>query len=310
MSRNTVILDCDPGIDDALAIFCAARYSNLLAITTVSGNVSVDKTTHNALAITQIAGIDVPIHRGAPRPLTAPPLYADHVHGSTGLADVELPPLTRTTTSDDAIGFLCDITRRRDDIDLVAVGPLTNVALAVQADPRFADRLRSLTIMGGAISTGNVTAVAEFNIWADPEAAHVVAEAGIRPRFVTLDITHQVCADLNFIAALRRADTGTSRFAADLVEFCWSTEANVHGALALHDPVALLACTHPGLFGLRARRVAIETAGEYTRGMTVVDERSHARESDANAHVVTAVDHREAIGLIVDACIDPCATLR
>ena len=177
--RPSIILDCDPGVDDTLAILTAARYGDLLGITTVNGNVSVDHTTRNALAVAQIAELDVPVHRGADRPLVAPVHGATRVHGATGFGKVAHPELHRSETSDDAVGYLLDMSRSRDDIDLIAVGPLTNVALAIRHDPGFVSRLRSLTIMGGAANgLGNVTAVAEFNIWADPESAAIVFDAG------------------------------------------------------------------------------------------------------------------------------------
>ncbi|MEO8697781.1 MAG: nucleoside hydrolase, partial [Acidimicrobiales bacterium] len=167
--RAKIILDCDPGVDDTIAILTAARYGDLVGITTVNGNVSIDHTTRNALAVTQIANLDVPVHRGAERPLVAPVHGAARVHGLTGFGTVAHPELHRTQASDDAVGYLLDMSCGDDEIDLIAIGPLTNIALAIGRDPTFLSRWRSLTIMGGAAhGLGNVTAVAEFNIWADP----------------------------------------------------------------------------------------------------------------------------------------------
>jgi inosine-uridine nucleoside N-ribohydrolase len=305
--RRAIVLDCDPGLDDALAILTAARYGDLVAITTVNGNVGVDKTTNNALVTTQIADIDVPVHRGAARPLVSPPLSAARVHGESGLQGPVLPRLERHPASTDAVAFLLEVTRQRDDIDLVAVGPLTNVALALRADSGFARRLRSLTIMGGGVHMGNVTATAEFNVWADPEAAAIVFDSGIHLTMVGLDLTTQVRATAEHVAELRDAATPTSIFAADLIGFYRSSVTAMGSTLggALHDPCAVLAVTHPELFDLHDRWVAVELNGTYTRGMTVVDERGHHDGPPANARVAYGVDSAAALRLIVDAAISP-----
>jgi inosine-uridine nucleoside N-ribohydrolase len=301
--RRRIVLDCDPGVDDTLAILTAARYGDLIGITTVNGNVSVDHTTRNALAVTQIAQLDIPVHRGADRPLVAPMHGATRVHGVTGFGTVAHPELLRGETSDDAVGYLLEMSRAYDDLDVVAVGPLTNIALAVRRDPGFLARLRSLTIMGGAASgLGNVTAVAEFNIWTDPEAAAIVFESGVTPALIPLNLTHQVMASAATIERLRAAATATSILAADLLGH--TVAIAVEGKSALHDPCAVLAVTHCELFGLRPRYVAIELTGTHTRGMTVVDERRHSP-SVPNALVGYDVDDATALDLIVDACRDP-----
>ena len=301
--RPSIILDCDPGVDDTLAILTAARYGDLLGITTVNGNVTVDHTTRNALTVTQIADLDIPVHRGADRPLLAPVHGATRVHGVTGFGVFEHPELRRREASDDAVGYLLDMSRTRDDIDLIAVGPLTNLALAIRRDPGFVSRLRSLTIMGGAANgLGNVTAVAEFNIWADPESAAIVFDAAIAPTLIPLNLTHQVMADRETIDQLRAAATATSALAADLL--CHTIGIAVDGNAAMHDPCAVLAVTHPQLFGVHPRHVAIELTGSHTRGMTVVDERRH-NSSPPNALVGYDVDHTAALDLIVDACREP-----
>jgi inosine-uridine nucleoside N-ribohydrolase len=301
--RPKIILDCDPGVDDAVAILTAARYGELIGITTVNGNVGIDCTTRNALVVTQIAELEVPVHRGAARPLVAPVHGAVRVHGATGLGEIEPPELHRGETSSDAVGYLLDMSRTHADLDLVAVGPLTNVALAVRRDPSFVSRLRSVTIMGGAArGLGNVTSVAEFNVWADPEAAAIVFDAGIVPTLVPLNLTHQVMAGLATIDELRRAATPTARLAADLLTH--TNGVAVDGNSALHDPCAVLTVTHRELFGFHPRHVVVELTGTHTRGMTVVDERRHET-SEPNALVAYDVDASAALALIVDACRRP-----
>ena len=301
--RPRIILDCDPGVDDTLAILTAARYGDLIGITTVNGNVSVDHTTRNALVVRQIAQLDIPVHRGADRPLIAPVHGATRVHGVTGFGSVEHPELLSGETSDDAVGYLLEMSRTHDDIDLVAVGPLTNIALAIRCDPRFLSRLRSLTIMGGSANgLGNVTAVAEFNIWADPESAAIVFGAGFTPALIPLNLTHQVMASRETIEQLQSAATATATLAADLLSH--TIGVTVEGNTAMHDPCAVLAVTHPELFGLRPRHVDVELTGSHTRGMTVVDERRYGSPTP-NVLVGYDVDDKVALELIVDACRDP-----
>ncbi|HEV8295819.1 MAG TPA: nucleoside hydrolase [Acidimicrobiales bacterium] len=307
MSRPAIVLDCDPGIDDAFAILTAARNTELIAITTVNGNVSVDKTTRNALVVAQLAALDVPVHRGAAVPLVAPVHDAARVHGESGLVGANLPPLERSPEGTDAVGCLLGLTRQRDDIHLVAIGPLTNVAIAIRTDPDFARRLASLTIMGGGVGMGNVTASAEFNIWSDPEAAAIVFDAGIPIRTIPLNVTHQVLAGHQQADELRAAGTTTAHFAADLLDQygAGTSQTGVEGKGAIHDPCAVLSLTHPDLFELVERRLDVELTGTHTRGMTVVDERRFPSERRSNALVGYQVDADAVLRLILDASIDP-----
>jgi inosine-uridine nucleoside N-ribohydrolase len=195
--RPAIILDCDPGHDDAIAIVVAAQETELLGITAVAGNAPLDRTTHNALVMRELLGIDVPVHSGAVRPLIVEPSPAAAVHGVSGLDGADLPEPTRPLDSTDAVGFIVDTCRAREGTWIVAVGPLTNVALALRAAPDLISRIGGISIMGGG-SFGNRSAVAEFNIWADPDAASIVfgdAGAAGRPLVMAgLDVTHQFLA--------------------------------------------------------------------------------------------------------------------
>ena len=188
-----IILDCDPGIDDALAISFAAGSPEieLAGITTVAGNVPLAKTTANALAVAAFAGLtDVPVTPGCAAPLLRPALHAEHVHGESGLGGAVLPAPRRSAESGHAIDFIIDtIAAARGEITLVATGPLTNIGLALRREPRLATWVRDFVIMGGSASRGNVTPAAEFNIWADPEAAAIVFGAGWPVRMIGLDVT-------------------------------------------------------------------------------------------------------------------------
>ncbi|HEY1738447.1 MAG TPA: nucleoside hydrolase [Acidimicrobiia bacterium] len=278
-----VVLDCDPGHDDAVAIAVAAYRARLIGVTTVAGNVGLDLTTHNALGVLELLDLDVPVHSGAAVPLAAAdqaPRHAEHVHGETGLAGAVLPEVTRTVESDDAVGYLIDVTKAVAGLWIVATGPLTNVALALERDPELAHRIAGISIMGGG-TFGNVTAAAEFNIHFDPEAADVVLRCG-SPRILMcgLDLTHQFGVDDEFVARLR--DLG-NRFGPFCAGFLAAYLENVRAltkrrdVAALHDPCAVLAVTDPELFAGARVPVDIETKGEHTRGMTLVDRRSWTR---------------------------------
>lgn len=300
-----MLVDCDPGLDDAIALLAAAHFAELVGITTVDGNVGIDHTTRNALAVAQIADLGVEVHRGASRPLADKSRGARHVHGATGLGDVELPPITRSVESDDAVGFILETSRRVEDLHLVAVGPLTNIAEALQRDATLPERLSGLTIMGGAAAGGNVTAAAEFNIWADPEAADIVFRLGGDVCMVGLDVTHQVLLGADQVAQMRQADTPAATLAADLLDYAVARSAELRGwaGAPIHDACAVLAATHPSLFDGDRRPVAIELTGTHTRGMTVVDDRPTAASSDNNnrVRVLRTADADTVIGLIVEA---------
>ena len=273
-----LVLDCDPGLDDAVAILVAAHYADLIGITTVAGNVGINRTTRNALVVAQMAGLDVPIHRGAALPLAGAAVDGSRIHGDTGLGDATLPDLTRSEASDDAVAYICDTARSVDDLHLLAIGPLTNVALALQRDPDLRRHLASLTIMGGGTHSGNVTPVAEFNIWADPEAAAVVFEKAAPVTMVGLDVTNKVIFGDREIARMRAGETPATELAASVVEYLLDRFRQYldHSTVPVHDATAVIAATHPHLFERSRHPIAVELSGAHTRGMTVADLRPAA----------------------------------
>jgi inosine-uridine nucleoside N-ribohydrolase len=184
-----VLLDCDPGHDDAIAIVVAARNTDLVGITTVAGNAPLTSTTHNALVMRDLLGIDVEVHSGSSRPLVGEPKHAGHVHGESGLDGADLPEPTTPLNGTDAAQFIVDACHKHDKLWLVPVGPLTNIALAMQKDPAVAQRIAGISLMGGG-SFGNRSAMGEFNIWADPEAAQIVFSSGAPIIMAGLDVTH------------------------------------------------------------------------------------------------------------------------
>jgi inosine-uridine nucleoside N-ribohydrolase len=282
-----IVLDCDPGHDDAIAILLALASPELQlrGITTVHGNQTLEKTTLNALKVLELAGrSDVPVARGADRPLVRELSVAAHVHGESGLDGPVLPEPTARPVDDDALTFLAR--ELRPGVVLVPTGPLTNVArlLAERPDVR-PDRI---VLMGGAIGLGNMTPAAEFNIWADPEAAAAVFESGVPVTMVGLDVTHQAIVTPERAERLR-ASGRIGEVVAELVEFFGQYHRKTYGWAGppVHDALALAAVIRPELLGTEERRVDVELGSELCRGRTVVD---LYRRTDAAANASVAVD--------------------
>lgn len=298
-----VIVDCDPGHDDAIAILLAARHTELLGITTVAGNAPLERTTHNAIVMRDLLGIEVPVHAGADRPLVVPAVHAEYVHGESGMDGADLPATSGPPDGTDAVGFIIDTCRATEGIWLVPTGPLSNIALALRAAPDLARRIAGISLMGGG-SFGNRTAAAEFNIWADPHAAAVVFGYGGPLVMSGLDVSHRFQATPERIAEIRAIGGRLAIVLADLLVFFSGTYVNRHDDLLgapVHDPLAVLALTHPHLLQHRAAHVAVETAGDLTRGMTVIDNRHLVERPAPNTRVVTAVDADGGFAVIHEA---------
>ncbi len=299
-SRPRVIIDCDPGHDDAIALILAHRHAEVLGVTTVSGNAPLPATTANALLVLALLNVDTPVYVGAAKPLVAKPVHATGVHGEDGLAGVERPPHERTPASDDAVGFLLEAAAL--DVWIIAVGPLTNLALAIERDPQWPRRIAGIAIMGGSAGVGNATAVAEFNIFADPEAAARVFACGADITMCGLNLTHQLRTTDAIVNTLRRNPAPTAQLAAQAFAHLHDLMGKWTGVreAALHDPCAVLAVTHPHLITAQPRPVAVETNGELTRGMTVVDER-RKRPAGAKTRVGYHIDAEAAMALVLDS---------
>jgi len=290
-----VLLDCDPGHDDAVALLYAAHHLDLVAITTVYGNQTLDHTTRNALSLCRLARLDVPVAAGAAAPLIAAPIHGGTIHGKTGLDGADLPEPDRAPLDMHAAELILRTARaHRGDLVLAATGALTNLAIALSAEPKLKDWLRGITIMGGTTGIGNVTEVAEFNIYCDPEAAEMVLRAGVPTWLVGLDVTRRVGVTQADIDGLR-AGGKLARTIADLLDFFLASLRRVHGidTASLHDPCALVPFIDPALMEYRHTSVRIELAPGLTRGMTVAELRrlgnvplGHMRPSaPANVHL-------------------------
>jgi purine nucleosidase/pyrimidine-specific ribonucleoside hydrolase len=293
-----VIVDCDPGHDDALALLLAAGDPRvrLLGVTTVAGNQTLDKTTRNALRVLALAGVrDVPVAAGCARPLVGELTVAADIHGSSGLDGPELDVPVGEVAGVHAVELMRRLIVEGDEpVTLIATGPLTNVALLLRGHPEVAPRVRRVVFMGGSTERGNTTPYGEFNIVTDPEAADIVLRSGLPTTMIGLNVTHQALATDEVIAEFLAMGTRLGIVCAELMTFFASTYRRVFGFEhpPVHDPIAVAAVLEPSIVRTVAAPVAVELAGAYTRGATVVD--LHGRTGNApNADV--------AVGLDVDA---------
>jgi inosine-uridine nucleoside N-ribohydrolase len=293
-----IVLDCDPGHDDAIALLLALASPEveLLGVTTVAGNQTLEKTTANAIRVLEFAGrTEIPVAAGADRPLVREPYVAKYVHGDTGLDGPDLPPAHGSPLDEHAVDFLG---RHAAGATVVAVGPLTNIALMLA---RHRDtRPARVVLMGGSIGVGNVTPAAEFNIWADPEAAARVFESGLDVTMIGLDVTHEALmtkADADRLRATGR--TGT--LVAELWEFYNRFHSRTYGfdGSPIHDAVALAHVFRPELVETSHRHVAIECGSDLTRGRTVVD-LWRRTDNEPNANVGLGIDGRAFVELLHD----------
>jgi purine nucleosidase len=302
-----IILDCDPGIDDALAIAFAAghRGIELAGITTVAGNVALAKTTRNALAVASFVGAgSVPVTPGAAAPLLRQASDARDVHGEDGLGGAVLPVPATAAQPGSAADFIIAATGASPGaVTLVATGPLTNIALALRLQPRLPELVSQFVIMGGSAGRGNVTPAAEFNIWADPEAASIVFSAGWTVHMIGLDVTLQARATPPVQERMKTLGSLGSRLLMPaLAQYGSSAEGG--GYPAVHDVCAVAYLAEPSLFGMRPALVQVETAGRWTSGMTVTDFGG----APPNASVATRIDTGRFWELALDAYAEIAAS--
>jgi purine nucleosidase len=273
-----IVLDCDPGHDDAIALLLAhgSPEVELLAVTTVAGNQTIEKVTRNALVTAQVGGITgVPFAAGCARPLLRAPIVACDIHGESGLDGPVLPEPDVELDPRHGVDLLVDTVMAHPPgtVTLVPTGPLTNVALAVRKEPRIVGRVAEVVLMGGAYGPGNRTAVSEFNIGCDPEAAQIVFAEPWPLTMVGLDLTHQALATPQVVARIAALDTGPARFVADLLAFFGAAYRRAQGFAAppVHDPCAVAFVIDPGVLTTRRAPLDVELTGTLTSGMTVVD---------------------------------------
>ncbi|HYK84547.1 MAG TPA: nucleoside hydrolase [Ktedonobacteraceae bacterium] len=296
-----IILDTDPGIDDALALFLALASPEdvqVEAVTTVNGNVNVDHTTRNALTLLELAGrTDIPVARGSSQPLVRDAIYAAFVHGDNGLGGLTLPAPHAQPVAQHAVDVIIDrIMASPGELSLVPIGPLTNIALAVRREPRIAALVREVVIMGGALRVpGNTTPVAEFNIFVDPHAAHIVFHAGWPIRLVALDVTSRTTISREQFSALAQNSHPVPQAIRQMTNFYFDVFAPAFGASAfhMHDPLCLAAAFQPDLLTWEPAYVDVEIHSPLTMGATVAYfKRLDSRDAPItpNVQAATSVD--------------------
>ncbi len=299
-----VIIDCDPGVDDAIALLLAFASPELeiLGIITVAGNVSLPFTEKNARKICELAQrSDIKVYAGCPRPVLRSLETARHVHGETGLQGVELPEPQMPLQSQHGVEFLIKtLMQASEPITLATLGPLTNLAIALIQAPQIIPKIQEVVLMGGATSQGNVTASAEFNLYVDPHAAHLVFTSGLPLTMIGLDVTHKVLTTPERLQKIRAIATPVSDAAAAMLAHYGAYDVEKYGMLGspLHDPCVIAYLLHPELFKGRDLHVAIETTSELTMGRSIVDLWRSGYQAP-NVHVVQRADDEGFYSLLI-----------
>lgn len=276
MSREKIILDCDPGHDDAVAIMLAAISPKieLLGITVVAGNQKLEKTVNNALKVCDHLNLDIPVYSGMSRPMIREQVIADEIHGETGLDGPVFGELKKKIEEKHAVNFIIDTLMNSDEkITLVPTGPLTNIAMAMRFEPRIIEKIRRIILMGGAYQLGNITPAAEFNILADPDAAHVVFTSRVKLTMMGLDLTRQAQATREVIEKMKTLNNKASELFVDLMEFFASTQKEVFGwpAPPVHDPTTIAYIIDPTCVEVKPMFCEVEIWSERSYGRTLCD---------------------------------------
>lgn len=275
MEKTKIILDCDTGHDDAIALMVAAGSPviDLLGVTVVAGNAELEKTLPNTLHVCQHLSLDVPVYGGCSKPLVRKQITAGDVHGKTGLDGPVFEPLTYAAQPQHAVNYLVETLRRsQGDITLCPVGPLTNIAMALRMAPEIAGKIRRIVLMGGAVGTGNTTPAAEFNIFADPEAAHIVFSSGVPITMMGLDLTNQALATPPIIDRMRAIGNKAGNLFGDIMSFTLHSQA-VNGLSAgpVHDVTTIAWLIDPSIFQTQEMFVEVDLSHSSSYGRTNCD---------------------------------------
>lgn len=304
MKKTPVILDCDPGLDDIIAILMAhaSERLDIKAITVVAGNQTLDIVTENTLKLLDFVGIDLPVAKGYEKPLERNLVTAEEVHGQNGLDGLELPKSNKKPTKIHAIELMAEILEKSEEkVTIIALGPLTNVAMLLNTYPHLKEKIEKISLMGGAIRGGNKTPAAEFNIYVDPEAADYVFRSGLEIVMAGLDVTHQANVLPEDIKRIEDLGNKTSKMVVQLVESMrkYHLKFGFDGC-HLHDPVSVCYVIDPSMMTSKKYNVQIETKGEHTLGETVVDVEGVLGLKE-NVTILLDVDREKFIEMIIEA---------
>jgi pyrimidine-specific ribonucleoside hydrolase len=304
-----LIIDSDPGLDDALAIACAVVRPeiNLLAVTTVGGNVDVHHCTENALRLLHLYGADdVPVAEGAVGPLAGPLERATEIHGEGGLGNTKLPKAPRTAEPEGAVALMARILEASPEpVAIAPVGPLTNIALLIRSYPHLAPKISHICLMGGSVGEGNSSASAEFNIYADPTAAEIVFNSGLPITMIGLDVTHHAILDQAFLGRLEVLPGRSAKVAAELLQFGIdrSSPWGQGGEGAIHDAVAVLHLAIPDLVGVSRYHVVVDATQGPARGRTIGDANPYRLNRDKlepNSDVGLTIDNKRFADVMLE----------
>lgn len=304
MNQIPVILDGDPGHDDAIAWVLANSSPKLkiLACTSVCGNQTIEKTTYNALRIMTLINLDVPFAMGRSRPLVGDPIVAPNVHGQTGLDGPELPEPTTAPLPISSVELMAKIIEESDEsVTVISTGPLTNVGALLLLYPHLKPRIARISLMGGGISSGNWTPAAEFNILVDPEAADIVFRSGVPITMSGLDVTLKALVFPEDFERIRSLNNPVATVMAEWLDFFYAFHRSIgYAGAPVHDAVAVTALIHPEILTSTELFVQVERTGDYCRGMTIAD-RLGVLGQPANAKVITGIDRTAFIEVLINA---------
>ena len=304
MKKIPLILDGDPGHDDAIAWMLAKSSPSLdiRAVTSCAGNQTIEKTTYNARRVCTLLGIGAPIAMGRPRPLLSDPITAGNIHGQTGLDGPALPEPAMELSPLGAVELMAEVLRSSETpVTIVSTGPQTNVAALLLAHPELKKKIGRISLMGGGIAYGNWTPAAEFNILVDPEAAQVVFSSGIPVQMAGLDVTEKALIFPEDFERIRAVGNQVAKVVAEWLEFFYQFHRSIgYAGAPVHDPCAVASLLHPELFTIQEMYVEVETAGEYCRGATVGDSKGCLGRAP-NARCLMDVDRQGFADLLVEA---------
>lgn len=289
-----VILDCDPGHDDAVALMLAGKAPeiNLLGVTVVAGNQTIEKTTHNALCLCEYLGIDVPVAMGSARPLVKAPVICPQIHGESGLDGFTFPPLTKKIDPLDAVAWIVKTCLANNDVILVPTGPLANIARALLREPRIKEHISKIVLMGGSVGAGNVTPAAEFNIFVDPEAADIVFTSGLPIYMNGLDVTRKALVLSSVIKRMGKIKNKASVLFVDLMEAFNATQKKIFSWIEggpLHDPVTIVSLLDPSSVTYEYMNATIDVSKGPSYGRTNCDQFNYLHQTP-NAYVAMEID--------------------
>lgn len=297
MKKRNILMDCDPGIDDCIAIGIAVANTdkfNICGITTVAGNQTLDHVTENALKLLSFLGANIPVARGADTPLIRQSVSAANIHGESGIGYCILPATSMPPVSDSAVSFLHKkimALPENEQMTLVATGPLTNIALLLKSFPAVSSKINEICLMGGAITGGNSTATAEFNIWEDPEAAKIVFSSGLPIIMCGLDVTFRSGLYKEHIDEFLASTSPIVHAFGEMLDYYFCAPVFAHKKLlGIHDATTIMYLLHPELFATQNMYVDIDCSEDINRGMTICDTRDWLYKNDSKVKVLISSD--------------------